>query len=429
MANRAIALIASSVPSSWVSCTVITPNLLKAYQLAFRDRVSIYSYVENMSAADVWTTAEKIYQARPAKIVFLDHAPHPERLLRTLKTFYRGCPLPPIFVHVYGDFTLTTGRWRKVESLLKGVPVHFIAASPRQSELLRRFMAEPACVTEACPFPVDMKTFSFQVGLRERARAKYGISSDEFVFVYTGRMSLQKNVTTLLLEVAAFQSRYPRRRVRLLIAGAFDSLAAPFFGMNHRRGSYFQYWSETLEGLSSEFASRVSYLGQLGPSELTELYHAADCFVSLSLHHDEDFGMSAAEALSCGTPVILSDWGGFSGFAENQKVDVNLVSVKITDKGLAFLQGAFQESSQAVSSLPASQDERMKRSKRAQAWVSISAVAQQIQKIHRRTAPRFAGFSWLLREHEAAMKRKVPFSEGPRKNTFYEVVYGAYTAG
>lgn len=47
---------------------------------------------------------------------------------------------------------------------------------------------------------------------------------------------------------------------------------------------------------------------ELADDEVTDLLHACDSFVSL--HRAEGFGLGAAEAMSLGRPVIVTDWSG-----------------------------------------------------------------------------------------------------------------------
>jgi glycosyltransferase involved in cell wall biosynthesis len=57
----------------------------------------------------------------------------------------------------------------------------------------------------------------------------------------------------------------------------------------------------------------VENLGRVGPSDLPPIYSSAQVFVDTSRFHG--FGRTGAEALACGTAVVLSDSGGISEYA------------------------------------------------------------------------------------------------------------------
>jgi glycosyltransferase involved in cell wall biosynthesis len=55
--------------------------------------------------------------------------------------------------------------------------------------------------------------------------------------------------------------------------------------------------------------SRITYTGRVSTEELVRLYNRAEILVSPSLY--EGFGLPAAEAMACGTPVIATTAGAF----------------------------------------------------------------------------------------------------------------------
>lgn len=66
--------------------------------------------------------------------------------------------------------------------------------------------------------------------------------------------------------------------------------------------------------------------GSLGEDEMAALYRAADVYVQAS--YGESFGLAPLEALSCGTPVVATGWGGVLEFLDDSNswlVDYDLV--------------------------------------------------------------------------------------------------------
>jgi glycosyltransferase involved in cell wall biosynthesis len=62
-------------------------------------------------------------------------------------------------------------------------------------------------------------------------------------------------------------------------------------------------------------ANRVTFTGRLSTGDLVRAYNEAQVMVSPSLY--EGFGLPAAEAMACGTPVVASDVGGLSYTVED----------------------------------------------------------------------------------------------------------------
>jgi glycosyltransferase involved in cell wall biosynthesis len=216
-----------------------------------------------------------------------------------------------------------------------------------------------------------------------------------------------------------------------LIAGSFDDIGAPFFGVVGQPGSFYYAWKKSVEAAEKKAPLlSVRYLGMLSSHELRKLYAASDLFVSLSLHHDEDFGMSPAEALACGTPALLSSWGGYSSFQGNTGVgvfDCALASVKITKSGLEISHSDIQHALWRKSF--SSEDARIRknRSEHYHSRFSIRQVSKQIFRVHENEPPRFGGFSVIHRQLAKQFSKPVLFPKGPTQGTLYEKIYKPYT--
>ncbi|HEY7802123.1 MAG TPA: glycosyltransferase family 4 protein, partial [Dehalococcoidia bacterium] len=64
----------------------------------------------------------------------------------------------------------------------------------------------------------------------------------------------------------------------------------------------------------------VEYIPRLTTDELVRLYNSAQVVVSPSLY--EGFGLPAAEAMACGTPVIATTAGAFPEFIDNGRTGI-----------------------------------------------------------------------------------------------------------
>ena len=126
-------------------------------------------------------------------------------------------------------------------------------------------------------------------------RRKWGIASAAQVVLFLGRISSKKAPDVLLRAFAAYCNRKePQRPAILVIAGPDEDAA-------YRR---------QLESLvvQLKLSDRVLFTGPLYEDAKWAAFRDADIFVLPS--QNENFGNTVAEAVACGTPVIVTDQCG-----------------------------------------------------------------------------------------------------------------------
>lgn len=429
------AIISSGVPSNWESCRVIVPNLLCSYERAFgAGQFRYYHYSEQIFKESAQTDfisllslAQKIFDARPDRIIFTDHAPHPYPLLEALAFVYADKPMPPLYFHLFGDFILYAPYWDKTQKLLMKKKVGFIGASERQKNLLSKFLINNnKRPVFCCPFPVDTKKFTFDYGAREKFRKRLKISSHEFLFIYSGRISFQKNVVSL----TQYLSRYieqTSRPIRFVLAGRFDNFGAPYFSYNPPAGYNFLVWEGLVRELAPRVSKKIQYVGYLNATELAQLYNAADCQMSLSLYHDEDYGMSPVEGLCCGAPAILTSWGGYASFAGGNERDCSLVDVTMSKRGFQVNKEELMLRVDAHVNNHETLKDRKMRAIRYHSKFSIDAVGKVLTQIHlNKLEPHFEGFNWKLGVLAKHCQATPVFFPNVKENSFYHEIYSAY---
>jgi glycosyltransferase involved in cell wall biosynthesis len=164
----------------------------------------------------------------------------------------------------------------------------------------------PNATVAVVPLALDETIFSrADPALRVATRASLGIGPDEHVLVYAGRLSLEKNVHTLLKTFRVVLNAMPE--ARLLIAG--EEANRPFGEF----GTFCLGMARMLRRFCAELGlddGRVVFLGPQTATDLRAVYGAADVLVNLTVNHDENFGYSQVEAMACGLPVVGSAWGG-----------------------------------------------------------------------------------------------------------------------
>ena len=314
--QQKLAIIVSDKNQRWESCKIIVPNLVTLYQNSFpQARIETFDYNERNTNYEYFSMFQELKEFMPDKIIICDHKPHPQKIIQDI---FSECPppLPDIYCHLFGDFSLYSNQWLDMETYLQSIGVKFIAASHRQVNFVKQFVEKKETTqnyVHYLPFPVQDKLYRFSSKRRKKAQEQLKISPQAKNFLYTGRLSTQKNISLLTKSFSTFLE-ISGADAHLYLAGFFDHLAYPFFGLYHPpEFNWYQFLAE-LESYKPAVKERIHYLGNLSAEELCDYYHACDVFVSASLHNDEDYGMSPAEALCCGMPLILSNWGGYASF-------------------------------------------------------------------------------------------------------------------
>ncbi len=417
--------------SDWKSCQAITSNLHQSYELmgkSIDEEVRTLDIPEAITDFEAMEIGQEILKIRPRVISFIDHYPHPASIVRSLrKLFDKSREDAPLLVfHIFGDFVLNCLEWKSIEEDLKFFNIQFVAASHKQARLLNSFCRDDR--SEVIPFPVSDLDYFFSEEIRIRCRQKYNIEND-YVFLYTGRLSYQKNITTLLRSFSTFVKSFDKR-AKLLIAGPMDDLAIPYLGKEALPGTFFFHWEESLHEYGLE--GKVIYLGDLNKEELFEVYNGSDCYVSLSTHNDEDYGMSPAEALATGLPCVLSQWGGFISFGHYFPGVVNLVEVeRHSDRNLPQVQSAFKNMASQFIQGP-NLKERSDSVINIHDILGIHAISKKLAPIcNHRNRAHFQGFnprfSKLCAQFENNPQSPFRAASGGY-SLFYEEVYGDYSS-
>jgi glycosyltransferase involved in cell wall biosynthesis len=364
-----IVLIRRSNKSHWISCQSITKNLEDCYHKAFpTSKILIIEVENNSDKYTQWKLAEKISEAQPDIISFIDHQPHPANILLPLNHILDG-QLPQTIFHVFGDFTLNTQDWISLENIfIKNGPL-FLCASNKHVGLLKNLIDTSFNAIQRFPFPINQGLFKFEEYFEKSSPLELT------TFLYTGRLSTQKNIAELIRYFNQFNSEIMPES-ELLIAGPYDDLGIPFLEKPLLPGAYAHMIESLIEKIGNP---NIKLLGEKNHLELVKLYREADLFISISTHNDEDFGMAPAEALSCGTPCILTDWGGYSDFSRTKYAE--LIPVEFQNSRILPNQNDLIKSMYKAANTKVEQKTRKEISQKAHLEFSIDSLALELEKI------------------------------------------------
>lgn len=422
-----IAFFYSFNPSSWISCQKIVFNLLKSYQTISGDEHKYYHFNDDTDPGTILSQVKELKDWGAEKIVLLDHKPHPLPVLNFLHQEYlMNSEKPELIIHIYGDFSLHYRQWSMAQSLLTNWKVKWFCASERQANYFKPLLNDPSSV-DVCPFPIESNPYSYQKSIRDEQRKEWKVTDDQKVLIYTGRLSLQKRIHTLIKYFAMVKKDHPN--YRLHIYGEFDNIADPFFGIWQPEGKYFSDIMRLVASLPENVQKDIYWFGGVSNNDLPRAYHGADLLVSFSVHHDEDYGMTVAEALSCGLPCLLSDWAGYASFKLKGIEDwVHLVKVSLRKSGRLLSTKEIKESlTELVPTLSHAPRETI--SKVGLDYFSISSCSKKITDHLKHPAKKFTGFSPLFEKINIAhvnFNNPYVYPHPMRFNKLYKEIYHPY---
>jgi D-inositol-3-phosphate glycosyltransferase len=148
--------------------------------------------------------------------------------------------------------------------------------------------------------PPGVHTNLFQPTDTLLARQKLGLP-DKKTVLYVGRVEPLKGLDILLRAIALLNDNADSQ---LLIVGGSLEKDAELKRLNALANNL-------------NISDIVTFTGPVAQEDLPNYYNAADVFVLPSWY--ESFGLAALEAMSCGTPVVVSRVGGLTTFVEHGK--------------------------------------------------------------------------------------------------------------
>jgi glycosyltransferase involved in cell wall biosynthesis len=191
---------------------------------------------------------------------------------------------------------MTRVNWRRKRRIFRNAQLYVSAESQWMLDRARRSLLAPAVVKwNLIPGGVDLETFS--PGSQSTARQELGLAHAGRIALFVanqGTQSLFKDFVTVRLAMAELARRAPEMRLELLVVGADgpEEQIAP-----------------------SVVARRIGYIQSR--RRLAALFRAADVYVHAA--REEPFGLSVAEALACGTPVVTASSGGILEIVEHER--------------------------------------------------------------------------------------------------------------
>jgi glycosyltransferase involved in cell wall biosynthesis len=187
-----------------------------------------------------------------------------------------------------------SGEMKELKAAVREAADHFVAVTERAKEALVLEGVAPGRIT-VIPMGIDTEWFRPDEALREAYRERLGVSREEKVVLFTGRMVWEKGVYDFVHAAALTRLSLENVPVRFVMVGK-----------GPERDAVMERAREL--GLSPS----VLFIESHPYDRMRDLFNAADVFVLPSISTrkwKEQFGMVLVEAMACGTPVVSTTSG------------------------------------------------------------------------------------------------------------------------
>ncbi|MGE3314476.1 MAG: glycosyltransferase [Planctomycetaceae bacterium] len=172
-----------------------------------------------------------------------------------------------------------------------------IATTPAQRDILcgRNYDVPPEKIRVIPPGYDDQRFFPVSIATRKLLKQKFGFEGT--IVLALGRMAKNKGYDLLIRAMPTVFQRIPDAKLVLAVGSTHPS----------------ELERELIQGLHDVtdelgIADRVIFKDFIQDDELADHFRAADVFALSSRY--EPFGMTAIEAMACGTPTVVTTEGG-----------------------------------------------------------------------------------------------------------------------
>lgn len=234
----------------------------------------------------------------------------------------------------------------------------FFAISKGSKKWLKKNFGIPYDSIGLIPLGADDRLFFPSTIARESTRSALGLSDDEILIIYTGKLLPEKDIDVLIKSVAQLESK--TFKLRLLLVGS-----GPL--------AYMRYLTRLVE--SRKIRKNVMFISTVARTELPKYYNAADIAV-----WPGSPSISIIEAMSTGLPIIIASY-------PKPREDAYDTSHLIEySNGLDFQRGHVSQLASSIESLAFNEDLRNEMRKKSRKLVeqkiNWATIATQYLKIY-----------------------------------------------
>lgn len=171
---------------------------------------------------------------------------------------------------------------------------HIIATTEQQVDLIRSDYGIPVSHVTMIPPGIDEQRFTPAPPDRiAEVRGRLGFAATDVYCV--GRAAMNKGIDLLIASLPALRRLVPKACLQLAVGAGSD-----------RDRERVEEWKKLASGLG--LSRQIRWMGYVADAEMPDHYRAAGVFALSSRY--EPFGMTAIEAMACGTPTVVTVHGG-----------------------------------------------------------------------------------------------------------------------
>ena len=198
---------------------------------------------------------------------------------------------------------------QKIEKMICSKADRIIATnSQEKADLIELYQADPEIIS-IIPCGVNLKLF--QPLPQSESRVEIAFPDDVFLITYVGRLEEKMGLDTLLKAIQLVANP----EVQAVIVGGPPS-DKPFLSRAELSREPFRKYIELVDEYGLE--KQITFTGGKPKEQLSKYYSAGDITVVPSLY--DPVGLTAIEALACGSSVIASRVGGLISTVQENRV-------------------------------------------------------------------------------------------------------------
>lgn len=210
---------------------------------------------------------------------------------------------------ILGSGNHNPGTRQKIEKMICSKADRIIAAnSQEKADLIEIYQVDPELIS-IIPWGVNLKLF--QPLPQSESRKDIAFPEDVFLITYVGRLEEKMGLDTLLKAIQLVDNP----EVQAVIVGGPPS-GKPFLSRTELSREPFQKYIDLVDEYGLE--KQITFTGGKPQEQLSKYFSAGDITVVPSLY--DPVGLTAIEALACGSSVIASRVGGLPSTVQENRV-------------------------------------------------------------------------------------------------------------